>query len=141
MKIGMMLRDILGSLFRQPATENYPFEKQAAPPRTRGLLQWNPEKCTGCCLCSTDCPANAIEMITLDKKAKRFVLRYHVDRCAFCAQCVQSCRFSCLEMSSEAWELSATSKEPFTVTYGREEDIAELLERITTANAEPAAET
>jgi formate hydrogenlyase subunit 6/NADH:ubiquinone oxidoreductase subunit I len=138
MKIGMMLQDILGSLFKRPITEKYPFEKKAAPPRTRGLLHWNPEKCTGCCLCSADCPANALELITLDKKAKRFVLRYHSDRCTFCGQCVESCRFDCLEMSSDEWELAATSKEAFMVTYGREADIEELLAKVAARGSEPA---
>ena len=141
MKVGTMLQDIVTSLFHRPVTEQYPFEKRPAPPRTRGMLHWDPEKCTGCCLCSADCPANAIELITLDKKAKQFVLRYHVDQCTFCGQCVESCRFGCLEMSSEEWELAATSKEPFTVRYGREEDIEALLAKRTAGDAESADES
>ncbi|MFZ1396248.1 MAG: 4Fe-4S binding protein [Candidatus Promineifilaceae bacterium] len=66
MKMGTMLQDIVTSLFRRPVTEQYPFEKRPAPLRTRGMLHWNPEKCTGCCLCNKDCPANAIELITID---------------------------------------------------------------------------
>jgi formate hydrogenlyase subunit 6/NADH:ubiquinone oxidoreductase subunit I len=141
MKLGTMLRDILTSLFQRPVTEKYPFEKRAAPRRTRGLLHWHPEKCTGCCLCNSDCPANALELITLDKKAKRFVLRYHPDRCTFCGQCVESCRFDCLEMSSEEWELAATSREPFTITYGQEADIVELLARAPAASNSPTPES
>lgn len=139
MKLGTMLHDIVDSLLRRPATEKYPFEKRPAPARTRGLLHWDPEKCTGCCLCNTDCPANAIELITLDKKAKQFVLHYHSDRCTFCGQCVQSCRFGCLEMASEEWELAATSKEPFTISYGRDEDINALLAKLAARDAAPAA--
>jgi formate hydrogenlyase subunit 6/NADH:ubiquinone oxidoreductase subunit I len=77
-------------------------------------------------LCSLDCPANAIELITLDKKAKRFVLRYHLDQCAFCGQCVESCRFGCLELSNKEWELAAPSGERFTLTHGRQENIEQL---------------
>ena len=40
----------------------------------RALLQFNPEKCTGCGVCVKDCPAEALELITLDKASKRFVL-------------------------------------------------------------------
>ncbi len=141
MKVGTMLQDIITSLFHRPVTEKYPFQKQPAPQRTRGMLHWNPEKCTGCCLCSKDCPANAIELITLDKKAKRFVMRYHADQCTFCGQCVESCRFSCLEMSSEEWELAATNKEAFTVTYGRDEDIAALLAKRAASDANPTDES
>ncbi|MSP12327.1 MAG: 4Fe-4S dicluster domain-containing protein [Chloroflexi bacterium] len=135
MKIGVMISDIMRSLFRRPVTEKYPFERRAAPQRLRGHLIWNQEKCSGCGMCSKDCPAQAIELITLDKANKRFVLRYHIDRCAFCAQCVQSCRFKCLQMSNNDWELAALKKEPFTISYGREEDIAALVGKLIPADA------
>lgn len=139
MKVRTMLSDVLGSLFRRPATEKYPFERTPAPARLRGRLYWNPEKCTGCCLCARECPADALELITLDKKEKRFVLRYHVDRCTFCAQCVQNCRFGCLGMSNEEWELAAGSKAPFTVHYGSEEDIVGVLAGQVESDSEEAA--
>ncbi|HEX6383527.1 MAG TPA: 4Fe-4S binding protein [Anaerolineae bacterium] len=138
MKIYTMLGDVLRSLFRRPATEKYPFERKGAPARLRGRLYWDPEKCTGCCLCSMECPAEALELITLDKKEKRFVVRYHIDRCTFCAQCVQNCRFGCLEMSNEEWELAALSKEPFMVYYGHESDIEEALDRVAGAESDAA---
>ena len=131
MKIATMLSDVVESLWKKPATQKYPFERVEAPQRLRGKLEWDPEKCTGCNLCSKDCPAEAIEIITIDKKAKRFVMQYHVDRCTYCAQCVESCRFSCIEMSDEQWELAATNKVPFEVSYGREEDLAEVLAKFT----------
>jgi NAD(P)H-quinone oxidoreductase subunit I len=130
MKIVTMLRDVLGSLWKRPFTETYPFEQRPSPERLRGQLHFNPEKCTGCCLCVKECPANALELITLDRKAKKFVLRYHVDRCTYCAQCVQNCRFDCLEMSPDEWELAATSKKPFTIYYGDEADVAQVLDGI-----------
>ncbi len=128
MKIGAMLGDVFRSLFRRPATRQYPFERKEAPERLRGKLHWDPEKCTGCLLCVKDCPAQAIEVFMVDKANKRFVLRYHLDRCTYCAQCVVSCRPGALEMSNDEWELAATSKEPFTVTYGDEADVQRLVE-------------
>jgi formate hydrogenlyase subunit 6/NADH:ubiquinone oxidoreductase subunit I len=126
-RVAAMLNDVLTSLFKRPVTEKYPFEKLPTPDRLRGKLTWNPEKCTGCALCNKDCPSDAIELITIDKKAKRFVMKYHVDRCTYCAQCVQNCRFECLNMSPEQWELAALTKEPFTVYYGKEEDVQTFL--------------
>jgi len=128
-RVAAMLGDIVESLFKRPITEKYPFERHPAPDRLRGKLEWNPEKCTGCCLCNKDCPSNAIELIVIDKKAKRFVMEYHADRCTYCAQCVQNCRFECLNMSSEQWELAALSKQPFEVYYGKDEDIQAILEK------------
>ncbi|MEN6408362.1 MAG: hydrogenase maturation protease [Anaerolineaceae bacterium] len=123
MKIGAMLGDVTRSLFKKPVTELYPFERKPAPEHLRGKLIWNPEKCTGCQLCVKDCPSNAIELFTIDKAAKRFVMRYHTDRCTFCAQCVQNCRFNCLELSSEQWELASATKEVFDIHYGADEEI------------------
>ncbi len=122
-----MLGDIVGSLFKRPVTERYPFVKTTPPERLRGKLRWNPEKCTGCALCTKDCPSNAIELITLDKKAKKFVVRYHADRCTYCSQCVENCRFGCIEMSHEEFELAALQRQPFEVMYGRDEDVQKIL--------------
>jgi len=136
MRIGTMFRDILGSLFRRPATQKYPFERTSTPDRLRGKLVWNPEKCTGCGLCMKDCPSNAIELIVLDRAAKKFVIRYHADRCTFCAQCVQNCRFKCMGMSKDQWELAALTKEPFTVFYGDDANIETHLENLASQPAE-----
>jgi formate hydrogenlyase subunit 6/NADH:ubiquinone oxidoreductase subunit I len=129
MPIGVMLSDILTSLFKKPATEMYPFVKEPAPERLRGELIWDPAKCTGCQLCVKDCPADALELIVLDKVNKRFVMRYNADKCIYCAQCVMNCRFKCLSMSNEQWELASTSKAPFLVNYGRDEDVQFLLDK------------
>lgn len=134
MKIATMLGDVWQSIWQRPITQKYPFERLEAPVRLRGKLHWNPEKCTGCALCNKDCPANAIEIITVDKKEKRFVMKYHMDRCTYCAQCVESCRFSCIEMSDEEWELAAMDKTPFTVTYGTENDLREFMAKFADAN-------
>ncbi len=130
-----MLSDIVGSLLKRPVTEMYPFERREAPQHLRGKLVWKPEGCTGCGLCTKDCPSNAIELITIDKKAKRFVLRYHVDRCTFCAQCAQNCRFNCIEMQNDQWELAALNRQPFEVYYGNEADLQEFMAKIGKAEA------
>lgn len=140
MKIGAMLGDLARSLFQHPATRRYPFERLAAPTRLRGALRWNPERCSGCGMCVKDCPANAIELITLDKATKRFVLRYHVDRCTFCAQCERTCNFGCLTMSNDQWELAALDKQAFTVYHGADADVESVLARFAQPGAGAAAE-
>jgi len=139
MNLSAMLGEVLQSLFRRPNTERYPVDQQPVTARLRGALHWNPEKCTGCALCVKDCPSEAIELITLDKASKRFVLRYHADRCTFCAQCVQNCRFKCLEMSPTEWELASTTKPPFTVYYGDEKDVQTILDRNPPSKTTPLA--
>ena len=137
MAFGSMIGDILKSLFRKPVTEKYPFAPSPAPALFRGKLIWDPEKCTGCQLCVKDCPANAIEILMVDKVNKKFVMRYNVDRCTFCAQCVINCRFNCIQMSEDQWELASTTREPFEVYYGKEEDVKTLLERAARPETSP----
>src|SRR5574338_340401 len=103
--IGSMVGDVLRSLFSKPVTQPYPFKRTEAPEAFRGKLVWDLSKCTGCMLCVKDCPANALELIVVDRAAKRFVMRFHADRCTYCAQCEVSCRAKCLELSPE-WELA-----------------------------------
>jgi formate hydrogenlyase subunit 6/NADH:ubiquinone oxidoreductase subunit I len=133
-----MLQDIWQSFFLRPATRRYPFERTATPEQLRGKLVWDPAKCNGCSLCCKDCPSNALELITIDKKAKRFVMRFHADRCTYCAQCVQNCRLECLGLSSTDWELAALSRETFTVHYGTEADVEAIVARFSPGDAAAA---
>jgi formate hydrogenlyase subunit 6/NADH:ubiquinone oxidoreductase subunit I len=137
MKIGSMFGDILRSFFSAPVTGKYPFEKPETAKRFRGKLSYDPSKCTGCNLCSKDCPANALEIVIIDRVAKRYVAHYNLDRCIYCAQCLQSCKFKCLEMSKEDWELAALSTESFAVNYGKADDIATYMERCAVSKIEP----
>ena len=127
MRVGSMLRDVVESALRKPATESYPVERRTPPARLRGRLYWDMSRCSGCKLCVKDCPANAIEIIDIDRKNKRFVMRYHMDRCTYCGQCVVNCRFDCLSISPEDSELAATSGEAFEVYYGDDADVERLL--------------
>jgi formate hydrogenlyase subunit 6/NADH:ubiquinone oxidoreductase subunit I len=129
MRIGAMLGDISRSLFKRPVTELYPFERRPAPERLRGQLLFEAAKCTGCKICVRDCPAQAIEIVVVDKATKRFVMKFHADRCTYCAQCVVSCNFDTLTMSHEKWELAALDRAPFVLSLGREEDLRTLAER------------
>jgi len=129
MRIGAMLGDVSRALFKRPATELYPFERREAPGRLRGLLVFEPSRCTGCKICMRDCPARALELIVVDKATKRFAMKFHADRCTYCAQCVVSCNFDSLSMSHEQWELAGLARDQFLHTFGRDEDLAVLRER------------
>ncbi|NLH08299.1 MAG: 4Fe-4S binding protein [Chloroflexi bacterium] len=126
-KIGTMFGDVVNGLFKKPATNLYPFERRETPERLRGHVVWEPSLCTGCGLCAKDCPSNALDVIVLDRKAKRFVLRYRLDQCTYCAQCVASCRQGAISLAYDQWELAALTRESFLSIYGDPDDIAEAL--------------
>lgn len=121
--LGTMLSDILNAFISKPATVKYPQSVGEAPKNMRGKVVYDAETCTGCRLCVRDCPAEAIDIIILDRKEKKFVMHYHADRCIFCAQCVESCRFDSIRLSDEEWELAETSKTPYDIYYGSPEDV------------------
>jgi len=56
------------------------------PEGFRGKLNYDPERCIGCRLCITVCPADAIEWIPELRK-----IRHYVARCLFCGLCVDVC--------------------------------------------------
>ena len=140
MKLAAMFKDVIESLFKKSSTQLYPFEKKEAPEAFRGDLHFDPAACSGCCLCVKDCPSKAIEMVTLDRAAKKFVLKYHMDSCVHCGQCVVNCRFKCLGMSSTDWENAALNKKEFVVYYGKDEDIAQFLAGVVAPIADGVAE-
>jgi formate hydrogenlyase subunit 6/NADH:ubiquinone oxidoreductase subunit I len=139
MRLAAMLGEVLRSLVARPATRRYPVERAATPERLRGKLRWRAAGCTGCALCVKDCPANALDLIVIDKAAKRFAMRYDAARCTYCGQCIQSCRFKCFAASPEDWELAALNREGFTVIYGHDEEDGPSAERRPAAVATDAA--
>jgi len=128
--IGLMVSDVLRAFFTKPITRQYPFERKEAPENFRGKLVWDLTKCTGCQLCIKDCPANAIELIVIDRATKRFVMRFHTDRCTFCSQCVINCRQKCLDLSDKEWELASLTRTPFTVYYGHDVDVNAVIDQV-----------
>ena len=57
---GKMIKQVLQSIFKKPATTKYPFVKEAMAKNFRGKIKFYPEKCIGCKMCMRDCPSNAI---------------------------------------------------------------------------------
>jgi NAD(P)H-quinone oxidoreductase subunit I len=141
MKTIGMVKDMVQSAFRRPVTEFYPVERRPSLPQFRGQLCWDPENCTGCGLCVKDCPADAIELITIDKAAKRFGMRYYADRCTFCGQCVYNCRFGCLDLVNDVWELADTGREGYLIEYGRPEDLERYAMETATATVPEASQS
>lgn len=91
MKIAAFLPELLRSLFKKTATVDYPFKKLEVPKDFRGTPFLHPEMCIVCRACERDCPAEAIEITSVNEAEKTFRMVIHNDRCIHCAQCVDSC--------------------------------------------------
>jgi formate hydrogenlyase subunit 6 len=65
--------------------------------RYRGLVQFNPDLCTGCAICRFRCTSGAIQY----KAGKgEFYWSYDPGRCTFCGRCVEGCKAHALSQES-----------------------------------------
>lgn len=86
---------------RKEVTEQYPdpISSRTAddlPPRTRGLLLNDIDRCTGCRECEKACPTQCIRVETEagSDPSKLWVAVFDIDfgKCVFCGLCVESCQ-------------------------------------------------
>ncbi|MCD5408129.1 4Fe-4S binding protein [Candidatus Bipolaricaulota bacterium] len=114
----MILKTLLSQLLTRPVTNRFPVKYMPrsvtgllkkveegrarihppiqVPPKFRGKLAYDREKCIGCQLCIRVCPASVIKFKPEEKK-----IRIHVARCTFCSQCVDACPVDALSMSED----------------------------------------
>jgi hydrogenase-4 component H/formate hydrogenlyase subunit 6 len=65
--------------------------------RFRGLVQFNPELCTGCAICKFRCTSRAI---TYQAGKGEFTWSYDPGQCTFCGRCVEGCKTHALSQES-----------------------------------------
>ena len=106
MKLAAFLPELLRHLFKKPATVDYPFQKLEVPKDFRGSPYLRPELCIVCRACERDCPAEAIDITSVNEAEKKFKMVIHNDRCIHCAQCVDSCPTDAMQMD-QRFEIAA----------------------------------
>ena len=112
-----MIKEVLESIFKKPATSKYPFVKKEMPKNFRGKLKFFPEKCIGCKLCMKDCPSDAIVITKVGEK--KFQAEIDIAKCIYCAQCVDTCPKKALEATPE-FELAQLEHGKLKVVYSAE---------------------
>ena len=104
--------EAIKSLFKKPATSEYPYKKRAIHHSYAGMISFEQKKCIGCQICVKNCPANAIKITKVAEKV--FSGGLLLANCIFCSQCVFSCPKKALS-TTDNFELAQIDKSKLTV--------------------------
>lgn len=113
---------------RKEVTEQYPDPISARtaddlPPRTRGLLFNDIEKCTGCRECEKVCPTQCIRVEDEPgaDASKIWVSVFDIDfsKCMYCGLCVEVCEPASLTHTRQ-YEGAAFNLRDLTASFGRD---------------------
>ncbi len=113
--------------FRKEITEQYPDPISSKtpddlPPRTRGLLFNDIDRCTGCKECEKTCPTQCIRVSTEPgaDEAKIWVSVFDIDfsKCVFCGLCTEVCHPKSL-VHTRKYEGAVISPSDLVARFGR----------------------
>jgi len=144
-----MLREVLSSLVRRPATVVGP-AKVRMPEGFRGSPYLAvPSACTSCGLCARDCPSVCITLEAVADEVSgrqasvgsdagatpriRKLPVFHLDECAFCGQCQDSCARKAIRMhgtwDEAAWTREAMVRKPSAGALAKQVEVARKSDR------------
>lgn len=99
-------------------TLQYPKERKEMPPRFRGMLFNDCEKCIACLLCAKDCPVDCIVVTGVGKGKERRPDVFTIDfnKCMWCNLCVEVCPVESLYMTHE-YEVTFRDRREMVVDF------------------------
>jgi formate hydrogenlyase subunit 6/NADH:ubiquinone oxidoreductase subunit I len=112
---------------RKEITEQYPDPVSSRtaddlPPRTRGLLTNDIERCTGCRECERVCPTRCIYVETeeIEEGSKTWISTFDIDhsKCIFCGLCVEVCLPQSL-VHTRAFERAVEDPGQLVASFGK----------------------
>ncbi len=125
MRVSPIIPQILENLLKKPATNMFPkTEPVKVPEGFRGRLIYNPDKCVGCRMCVTVCPAGVFVFIPEVRKVTLWT-----GRCVFCKQCVDVCPTGALQMTDE-FLLASYDRNDDKFIFLKDEEIEEIKKKI-----------
>ncbi len=112
--LGVTFKTMLDTWRHGAVTVEYPKQKEAPAPRTRGVIALKEENCTACMLCGRECPDWCIYIEGHKEKRPprreggkprtvNILDRFDIDYalCMYCGICVEVCPFDALFWSPE----------------------------------------
>jgi len=96
------IKEAVGSIFKNPVTEKYPFKKIETPEGFRGKIEFDETKCIGCGMCIKVCAASAItKTVENTEEGQKIGMEFNMGSCTFCSFCSDFCPKSAIHLSNE----------------------------------------
>jgi NADH-quinone oxidoreductase subunit I len=114
------LKITFGHTFEKKDTVQYPEQMPHLENRFRGSLQFEPDKCKACGLCTKTCPNGVLTLETVKdpetNKKRPVSYTINLQYCMFCNMCVEACPASCLYFDHN-FELAQYNREDIKKIY------------------------
>lgn len=89
----LLFKNLMGKAVTVPFPERPPMSGGY-----RGLVEFDPNRCTGCAMCAFRCTSRAINFRSTKTEYK---WSYDPGQCTFCGRCAEGCQSEALSMQAE----------------------------------------
>ncbi len=106
------LKILLRNVLQGPSTDPFPAGETFTPPRLRGKVKLDPERCMGCRICYHTCSAGAIN-ITQHQDGSGYDFTVWHNSCCLCANCRLYCPTKAITLTDN-WHSAHEQTEKYT---------------------------